>query len=75
MNAKRREAISALLDGMADYIPVRDISAVLGIDLTTINRELAEMEMHGLAESCKMRKGKGSLMAWRLKDDDGHAST
>lgn len=74
MNAKRREAISALLDGMVDFVPARDIGAVLGIDLTTLNRDLAEMEMQGLAERCTLRKAKGSTLAWRLKDDDSNTS-
>lgn len=69
----RREAISAFLDGMIDYVPVREISATLGVDITTLNRDLHEMEMYGLAEHTMIRNTKGSRLAWRLKDD-GHPS-
>jgi len=81
MNPERRNAISAILDGARDFIPARDISAVLGIDITTLNVELNEMEidglvykqnLHAVAGGKSFARGhrKGSVLAWKLRDEE-----
>lgn len=68
--SKRCKAITGLLFGANDFIPERDITVMLGDNLTDIAFELRKMELDGKAIRQDRKTGfgakQGLRFAWKL---------
>lgn len=72
--SERRKAITGLLFGANDFISEREITVMLGDNLTDIAFELRKMERDGKAERVDRKDGnapfngkQGLRFAWKLK--------
>lgn len=72
MNTERRAALTGLMYGMEEFIPHKDLAAMLGYTVTDVYNELRGMEIDGLVER-QMERHRDPMkryqpeVTWRLK--------